>query len=96
MIDFVHAGVWRLITMRLILAVFMAGLGALIAVSFRKIGHLGLCVLISFAAGALLAVALFDIFPDAIRLVGWGGGLVSIFSGYFLFYFISRFVFRFL
>ncbi len=79
---------------RLLAAVFMAALGSLLAVSFKKISHLGLCILISFAAGALLAVALFDIIPETFELVGFGGGVLSVFSGYLLFYLVTRFVFH--
>ena len=79
---------------RLLLAVFVAAAGAGVAVSFRKISHLGLCILISFAAGALLAVALFDIFPEVIGLVGVRGGAISILSGYLLFFIITKFVFH--
>ena len=70
----------------------MAALGGLAAVSLKTISHRVLCILISFAAGALLAVALFDIVPEAIQLGGWAGGLVSILSGYLLFFVISRFI----
>lgn len=79
---------------RLLLAVGAAAAGAGAAVGFRKISHFGLCVLISFAAGALLAVALFDIFPEVIQRVGVRGGAVSILSGYLLFFVITKFVFH--
>jgi len=79
---------------RLSAAVVMAALGSLLAVSFKKINHLGLCILISFAAGALLAVALFDIIPETMELVGLRLGLLSVLTGYLLFYAINRFVFH--
>ncbi|MBI4432173.1 MAG: ZIP family metal transporter [Candidatus Omnitrophica bacterium] len=79
---------------RLLLAVLMAGAGAFIAVGFKRISHLGLCLLISFAAGALLAVALFDIFPESVALSGLLSALVSFVSGYLLFLIITRFVFH--
>lgn len=94
MLDVASANVSQLILLRLVVAVFMAGLGALFAVLFKKINHGWLCVLISFAAGALLAVALFEIFPETIHMLGWVKGLISILSGYLLFYFITRFVFH--
>lgn len=87
-------GVWQLILWRIVLAVVAATLGALLAVSFKKISHWWLCILISFAAGALLAVALLEIFPETFELVGWKAGLLSIVSGYFLFFLITRFVFH--
>lgn len=70
----------------------MAAVGALIAVSFKKISHLGLCILISFAAGALLAVAMFDILPETVGQIGWAAGLASALAGYGLFFFLGRFV----
>lgn len=73
---------------------FMAVLGSLLAVSFKHVSHKGLCNLISFAAGALLAVALFHIFPETFELIGLKRGVISILSGYFLFYLVNRFVFH--
>ena len=94
MIDLSSLSVWQLILLRLVIAVWMAALGAFLAISFKKINHQWLCILISFAAGALLAVALFDIFPEALELVGWKGGSLSILSGYLLFFFSTRFIFH--
>lgn len=82
----------QLVVLRLVVAVFSAGLGALVAVSSKKISHLGLCLLISFAAGALLAVTLFDILPETVEAVGLFKGLVSFASGYLLFLLITRYV----
>ncbi len=81
----------RLLFLRLVGAVFMASLGAFAAVSFKKISHVGLCILISFAAGALLAVTLLEILPEALELAGWKGGIVSVLSGYFLFLIVQKF-----
>jgi len=89
-----HLGLWQLIGLRVVLAAAAATLGAAIAVSFKKISHLGLCLLISFAAGALLAVAIFDILPETFALVGPLKGSISILSGYLLFFLITRFVFH--
>ncbi len=80
--------------LRLVLAVLMATLGALMAVSFKKINHVGLCVLISFAAGALLAVTLLEIVPETFSLIGWKAGSVSVISGYFLFLLVQKFFFH--
>lgn len=79
---------------RLLAAVGMASLGALIAVSFKKISHQLLCMLISFAAGALLAVVLFDIFPETFEIAGWLPGALAIGSGYVLFHLLTKFVFH--
>lgn len=84
----------QLLGIRLLLAVLMATLGAVAAIGFRKISHLGLCMLISFAAGALLAVTLFEILPETFHLVGWTGGAVSMVAGYLFFFVLTRFVFH--
>jgi zinc transporter ZupT len=72
----------------------MAIAGALVAVSFKKISHLGLCVLISFAAGALLAVSAFHILPEAAELAGWTKAALGAVSGYLLFWVLTRYVFH--
>lgn len=84
----------QLLVFRLAVAVGMAGLGAWIAAAAKKISHHGLCLLISFAAGALLAVAFFDIIPEAIHLSGFAPTIVSVLTGYLLFWGITRFVFH--
>ena len=71
-----------------------ATLGAGLAAGFKKISHLGLCVLISFAAGALLAVSVFDILPETIESIGPVKGLVSFVSGYLVFFLLTKFVFH--
>jgi len=86
--------VWQLIGLRLVLASFMATLGAIVAVSFKKISHEGLCLMISFAAGALLAVALFDIWPETVELVGAFPAAVSFLTGYLLFWVITKYIFH--
>ena len=87
-------GLWELIGLRVVLAAGAATLGAAIAVSFKKISHFGLCLLISFAAGALLAVALFDILPETLSLAGPLKGGIAFLSGYLLFFLITKFVFH--
>ncbi len=89
-----HFSVWQFIFVRELLAVGAAAVGACIAISFKKISHLWLCVLISFAAGALLGAILLDVIPEAFQLVGWMGLGISVLSGYLLFFLITRFVFH--
>jgi zinc transporter ZupT len=84
----------QLLMLRLFIAVGMAALGAWIAAASKKVSHHGLCILISFAAGALLAVAFFDIIPESIHVAGFVPGVASILSGYLLFWAITRFVFH--
>ena len=76
------------------MAAAAAGLGSLIAAGFKKINHLGLCVLISFAAGALLAVAFLDIVPETFELIGILPGVISCVSGYLVFWAITKFIFH--
>lgn len=80
------------VAVRVSLAVALAATGAFTAVSLRHISHEGLCVLISFAAGALLAVSFIHILPEAWALVDTGGMLAGALSGYLLFFAISRYV----
>ncbi len=87
-------GVWNATALRLLLACLMAALGALIAAGFKKIPHKNLCLLISFAAGSLLAVAVLDIWPETAELVGTASALISFATGYLLFWAITRFVFH--
>ncbi len=91
---FSSLNLWQLIGLRLVLASVMASLGALAAVSFKKISHEGLCLLISFAAGALLAVALFDIWPETVEMVGALPAAVSFLTGYLLFWTITKYIFH--
>lgn len=83
-----------LVLLREIAAVAAASLGAALAVSFRKISHFWLCVLISFAAGALLSVSFLDILPETFELVGWTKGIISAVSGYLTFFLITRYIFH--
>ena len=80
--------------LRLVVAVGTAGLGSAVAVTAKRISHLGLCLLISFAAGSLLAAALFHILPESVNLLGLPSAVVSALTGYFLFFFINRFVYH--
>ena len=84
----------ELLALRVALAIAAATLGATAAVALKKVSHLWLCVLISFAAGALLAVSLFDILPETLEAAGVAKGLASFASGYVLFFLITRFVFH--
>ena len=82
------------LTARLVLAVSAASLGAGLAASFKKISHLGLCLLISFAAGSLLAVSCLDIIPETVELVGPWAAAGSLATGYLFFFLITRFVYH--
>lgn len=70
-----------------------AGLGAALAISIG-VSHRQLCALISFAAGTLLATTLLHIVPETWGVVPFPALLAALFSGYVLFYLISRYVFH--
>ncbi len=85
---------WQWIFLRLGIVSLMAAIGALSAISFKKVSHQKLCLLISFAAGALLAVALLDLWPETVEAIGAFKALLSFSTGYLLFWMITRYVFH--
>jgi ZIP family zinc transporter/zinc and cadmium transporter len=78
------------ILLKSILALISAVAGALLIFSI-KLNHEKLCVLISFAAGALFSAALFTLLPESSGYLGWFEILIAAFSGYMLFWLISRY-----
>ena len=94
MTDYSQWSVAQLLCLRIGSAVLMAALGSAVVLFRKTVSHRSLCLLISFAAGALLAVALFDIVPESVGMIGWPKALASVFSGYLLFFAITRFVFH--
>ncbi len=76
---------------RALLAVGMAVGGGGIA-CLRPLTHRQLCALISYAAGALLIVTLFDIIPEATERIGLTAMPLGVVSGYILFALVSRYV----
>jgi zinc transporter ZupT len=70
--------------------VFAVGGGA-ISTTLR-LTHKLLCVLISFAAGTLLGVTLFAIFPESLGGTDWWWVLLAAATGYALFFLISKYV----
>ncbi len=94
MMEFSDLGAGQLIWLRIVLAVAAATLGAAVAASLKKVSHFVLCLLISFAAGALLAVSLFDILPEAFEALGAVKGFIGFGSGYLLFFLLTRFVYH--
>ncbi|HTL71201.1 MAG TPA: ZIP family metal transporter [Candidatus Eisenbacteria bacterium] len=81
-------------TTRVLPAIAAAALGALVASLIDRVSHRALCLLISFAAGALLSVAVFDMMPEAAQMAGWTAAAGGAMAGYFLFFLISRFIFH--
>ena len=76
-----------------ILALFSALLGAGL-IFFVKLDHRKLCSLISISAGALLGAAVIGILPEASTNLSVIQLILSTFSGYLLFWVISKYYFH--
>jgi zinc and cadmium transporter len=76
---------------QVIAAYIFAVAGGSISASLR-LEHKPLCALISFAAGTLLGVTLFAIFPESFGASPWWAVSLALISGYALFFFISKHV----
>lgn len=86
----------QIVFLRALVAFIVAALGALIAVSFKKVSHYSLCAMISVAAGALLSVTIFEILPEAYDVLDSRIPelVISFISGYALFYLVSKYVYH--
>ena len=76
---------------QVVAAYIFAVAGGAISASLR-IEHRPLCALISFAAGTLLGVTFFAIFPESFGACPWWAVLLALATGYALFFFISKHV----
>jgi zinc transporter ZupT len=76
---------------QVVAAYIFAVAGGSISASLR-LEHKPLCVLISFAAGTLLGVTLFAIFPESFGACPWWAVLLAVMTGYALFFFVSKHV----
>jgi len=72
-------------------AYLFAVAGGAISITLR-LTHKLLCALISFAAGTLLGVTLFAIFPESLGRIDWWWVLLAAATGYALFFLISKHV----
>ena len=88
-----EAEIVRLVVLRVGIAVFAAGVGGVICILSGRTSHRFLCALISFAAGALLAVTVLDIIPEASSLIGWPRTLAATTAGLMIFFAIGHFVY---
>jgi zinc transporter ZupT len=79
-----------LILIKSFLAVVSAVFGAS-TTFFIKLNHKKLCVLISLSAGALLGAAAFVLLPESKNELGIGEIILSLVSGYLVFWLISRY-----
>ena len=69
-----------------------AGVG--LGIALRKIALHRLSLLVAAAMGTLLAVTLFDVFPDAKQFLTWPTLLVASASGYFLLWIVGKYVYH--
>ena len=75
------------------LAFLLAVAGSAVSV-LVGISHQRLCALISLAAGTLLGVTIFTILPEAAQSMSWWKLSLALVSGYFVFFFVSRYVYH--
>jgi zinc transporter ZupT len=78
------------ILIKAVLAVISALAGASILFAIR-LDHHKLCSLISFSAGALFSAAVFTLLPESAGYISWVELLLSLASGYLLFWVISKY-----
>jgi zinc transporter ZupT len=76
---------------QIVAAYVFAVVGGTISVLLR-LSHQALCSLISLAAGTLLGVTLFAIFPESIETNTWWMVLLAAATGYALFFLVSKYV----
>src|SRR5215467_13285470 len=76
---------------QVVAAYIFAVAGGSISASLR-FEHKPLCALISFAAGTLLGVTLFAIFPESFGACPWWAVWLALITGYALFFVISKHV----
>ena len=78
---------------RVVLAFLLAVAGGAVSVAVG-VSHQRLCALISLAAGTLLGVTLFTILPETAHAMTWWQLLLSLASGYAVFFLVSRYVYH--
>ncbi len=83
----------KLIILRSLIAIAAALAGALIASGGKKVSHSVLCGLVSFAAGALLAVTIINIMPETFEMIGVFWSLVFTVVGFIIFVLIGKYVY---
>lgn len=79
---------------RVLTATFFADLGAGLGSAFGSIAPRRLHLMVWIAAGAMLAVTAFDVFPEAASAIGVGRTFLAAASGYALLWTISRYVYH--
>jgi zinc transporter, ZIP family len=81
------------VAFRVVSAFALALIGGAIS-STIAVSHERLCRLISLAAGTLLGVTLFSIVPECYAALSFWRLAVAMFSGYVVFFLVSRYVFH--
>jgi zinc and cadmium transporter len=76
------------------IATLFAFAGIALGVALRNIALRQLSLLVAASMGTLLAVALFDVFPDAKQFLPWPALLLAAVSGYFLLSVIGKYVYH--
>lgn len=76
------------------IATLFAFAGIALGVALRKIALHQLSLLVAASMGTLLAVALFDVLPDAKRFLPWATLLLATASGYSLLWVIGKYVYH--
>lgn len=89
----VISNVYGLIVLRALIAVIAAGIGGLLGMGRKRMSHRVLCALVSFAAGALLAVTVRHIIPEMVGMLGVVPGFVSLAAGTLLFAAVGKYVY---
>ena len=82
-----------LVILRSLIALVAAGVGGLIAMGRTHVSHRMLCGLVSFAAGALLAVTIIHIIPETVEMLGLVPGIISLLVGTLFFFAIGKYVY---
>ncbi len=82
------------VILRTTLATLVAFIGGAFGVALGRVAYSRLNLLVYMAAGALLAVTLFDVLPDARVGLSWPAFLVAAASGYLLFWWIGKYVYH--
>lgn len=79
--------------LRALIAVVAAGLGGLLGMGKKHVSHRVLCALVSFAAGALLAVTVMHIIPETVEMLGVVKGFICLAVGTLVFAAIGKYVY---
>lgn len=83
----------QLILLRSTIATLVAWTGGFVGAVIGGAARTRLIYFVTAALGALLAVTLFDVLPDAKELLPWPVFILATFSGMLLFWLVARFIY---